>query len=121
MTTMILMNNCSYKNAQEVYPDCVTSNMSYKNDVVPIFMANHCYDCHSNATAALGGGEKNVMVYYWQVERFVNDSMGDILYGMIADPSNTDANHMPQEPYPHLSTCELAMVNAWIQQGAKNN
>ena len=118
---MIFLNNCSYKNAQDVYPSCVTSNMSYQNDIVPIFTANNCYSCHSNATASAGGGSKNVMVYYWQVERFVNDSNGDILYGMIADTSTTDANHMPQGPYPLLSSCEVSKVHAWIQQGAKNN
>ncbi len=121
LAMMGIMYQCTYKNSQDVYPDCVTTNMSNKNDIIPIFTANHCYDCHSNATASLGGGEKNVMVYYWQVERFVNDSTGDILYGMVADPRDSNFNHMPQGPYPHLSNCEISKVYAWIQQGAKNN
>ena len=116
-----LINNCTYNNSEDVYPACNTASMSYKNDMVPIFANNHCYDCHSNATASAGGGLQNVMIYYWQVERFVNDSSGDILYGMIADPSTTDFNHMPQGPYPHLSACEISKVYAWIKQGAKNN
>jgi len=118
---MVANNYCTYKNAQDVYPTCPTANMSYKMDIVPILNTNHCYDCHDYSTASAGGGSKNVMIYYWQVERFVNDSNGKILLGMISDPSSTNFNHMPQGPYPHLSLCDISKLSAWVQQGAKNN
>ena len=44
---------CTWENEETLFPEaefCDTLNVSYSQDVVPIF-ANNCYSCHSNSNA----------------------------------------------------------------------
>src|SRR5579862_5716284 len=98
VTLLFATCNCTYKNAQDVYPidtsNCKTANMSYRNDVVPIFTANHCYDCHSSTTYGLGGNYR-LDTYAYVVSQIGPDpQFDDILYGNISDPVLADKSHM---------------------------
>jgi hypothetical protein len=116
LTAIVLMtfafSSCYYDVAADLYPsvECVTDNMSYANDIVPILKDN-CLVCHSTA-ANLGGIDLEA---YDQVKIYVESQS---LLGSIKHDSGYSA--MPQGA-SKLSVCNIASVEAWISQGAKNN
>ena len=117
---LLTLSNCTYKNAQDVYPVnlsyCSTANMSYANDIYPILKAN-CYACHDSVTSLLGKGYR--LDSYAAVVAQVDPYSGDILYGNISSPP-TYIKHMPNNG-TSLSPCEIVKIKAWIDQGYKNN
>jgi len=121
---MFSTSNCTYKNAKEVYPvdtsNCNTTNMSYSNNIVPIFTANHCYDCHGATTNALGDNYRLDTYAYVAAQIGPNPLYDDILLGNITAPDNT-TSHMPQGGYPDLTPCDIGQIKAWINDGYKDN
>lgn len=86
---------------------CITANMSYSMDVVPIFTSYGCIGCHS-------GG--SVLLNSYTGTKIVVDN------GRLAGAINHDAGFqaMPQGQ-AQMDSCDLAKVNAWIADGAPNN
>ena len=114
------MNNCTYKNAEDIYPasgGCNTANMSYTNDIQPI-MSTYCYSCHGSTP--IGMNNKCSLITYADVAAQVDPASGDILYGEIVLPDVQSISHMPYL-LPSLSSCQIAKIKAWIDQGYKNN
>lgn len=114
--------NCTYKNAQDVYPvntaGCNIQNVSFKNDVVPILKAN-CYSCHDSANSFLGQGF--VLQGYANDTLYVHNTNPNAnMYNNVADPNTADLYHMPKG-LPSISGCEILTIKAWIDQGYKNN
>ena len=110
--TSLLISACYYDVEEELYPSgtCDTANMSFSQDVMPIFNQN-CNICHS-ASAAQG----NVILdTYDAVLPYVNNGK---LLGSLRHQSGFIA--MPQGQ-PQLSTCTIDKIAAWITDGAMNN
>lgn len=112
VTGMLMFNACSNKSEDDMTPpnNCVTTNMSYTSNVLPIIKAN-CYSCHGNGTVTGGinlDGYDNLKV---QVDN------GN-LKGAI-----THASGYTPMPYnqPKLSDCDINKILSWIDDGAANN
>jgi len=88
----------------------VTSPISFKNDVLPI-IDNYCYGCHNTADPQ-GGYSYST---HSETMKSVNDGtlMGSIRFesGYVAMPE--DSKMMP--------TCNIDLIQLWIDEGALNN
>ena len=94
-------------------PGCTATppaSISYKKDVYPI-IKNNCLSCH-DATNHFGG---IVIERYDQIA--LSASSGE-LYNSVMISSNGKA-YMPKGG--RLMDCEIAILKAWADQGAKNN
>jgi mono/diheme cytochrome c family protein len=94
-------------------PGCTAtppSTISYQKDVFPIIQQN-CLSCH-DATNHFGG---IVIENYDQIA--LSGRSGE-LYNSIMISSNGKA-YMPKGG--RLMDCEIALIKAWVDQGAKNN
>ncbi len=106
---------CYYDNEEELYPTgsstCVTTSMSFANDINKVFNDNGCISCHS---AAANLGNVNLSTHS-EVLKYVNDGS---LIGSIKHTSGFSA--MPQSS-PKIGNCSIAKIEAWITQGSLNN
>src|SRR5438270_8954894 len=97
--------------------------VDYLRDVKPIF-AKHCVACHGQtkqrgdlrldtaASAMLGGNSGAAIV----------PGKGDgsrLVQAIVATKDGKNLKMMPPEDRPRLSAKEIALVKAWIDQGAK--
>jgi len=89
---------------------CDTSNVTYSKSVTTI-LKNNCYSCHFG-NAALGNIELNT--YETTIIRVTDES----LLGTIKHQNGYQA--MPENA-AKLSDCDIAQIEAWINDGAKNN
>lgn len=108
----VLISACYYDSEAKLYPvtDCVTANMSYQTNIVPILQFN-CYVCHS---AAVNFGNVTLEGYD-QVMIQVNNGK---LLGTMKHTSGF--RPMPQNA-PQLAECTIAKIEKWITDGAPNN
>ncbi len=90
--------------------DCVTDNVSYVNDIVPI-LENRCYKCH-----AVGLNLGNVTLEGYDRLKILVDN-GRFLGAIRRDPGFSP---MPQNE-AMLPDCQIMKVAAWIENGAPNN
>jgi len=91
---------------------CDTTAVQYSVDVVNILTAN-CYSCHGETTNAGSGGI--ILEGYTNLLQWADNGY---LIGNIT--------HAPgYVPMPYgggkLSDCEISKIQAWIDQGTKNN
>ena len=113
---------CS-KDSEETLPDppdpnppggntCVTENMSYMNDIVPILQAN-CYSCHGTNTSS--GSNGNILEGYNNLKTRVDN-------GKLMGSINHSAGFVPM-PYQgiKLPDCTIDKIQAWIDDGALEN
>ncbi len=89
-------------------PACDTANISYNNDVIPIFNSYNCINCHS-------GGNTVTLNTYAGTKTAVDS-------GRMAGAINHE-NGFQSMPLGGsiMDSCDLAKVNAWIDAGAPNN
>ena len=109
---MVALSACYYDSEEALYPasECVTTNMSYQNNIVPILQRN-CYVCHSAAA-----NTANVTLEgHGSLMQFVNSGQ---LLGAINHASGFTP--MPQNA-PKLIACEIAKIEQWVADGAPNN
>ncbi len=108
----IISYGCYYDKEEEIYPmiDCVTSDMSYSSDILPILISD-CYGCHK-ADANFG----NVTLEgYEEVLKYVNN-------GSLLGSINHEGGYSPMpKNSAKLVDCELEKIAAWINDGAPNN
>lgn len=109
---VLLCTGCYYDVEEVLYPtdDCDTTAVSYSNDVLPV-LQDQCYGCHSGSV--LSG---NVDVEgYDNVKSLVDNGK---LLGVVRHDSGFSP--MPQGA-PQLPDCEIAQMEAWVQDGAPDN
>jgi len=109
---LVVLSSCYYDSEDKLYPatTCVTTNMSYQANIVPI-LQNNCFVCHSQA-ANLGSV---TLEGYTSLMQFVNNGK---LLGAIKHESGFSP--MPQNA-PALDACNIAKIEQWITDGAQNN
>lgn len=108
----LTLASCYYDVEEVLYPasDCVTANMCFQANIVPILQRN-CYSCHS-AAANTGG---ITLEGHAQLMQYVNS--GQLLGAINHAPGFTP---MPQNA-PKLIACEIAKIEQWVADGAPNN
>lgn len=89
---------------------CDTDDMSFENDVTPIFQSN-CLGCHSTA-AAFGN---IILDNHDEVIKVINAGR---LLGSIKRESGFSS--MPQNA-AQLTDCDINKIESWIEDGSPNN
>ncbi len=108
-----LVFSCTWLNEEELYPDqlCDTTEISYTNDIKPIFQAN-CYSCHSSSVSYEGNLN---LENFDHIQRVVDD--GNLLRNIKHQPGSV--------PMPYggtkLSDCKILKIESWINQGLPTN
>ena len=111
---------CYYDSKEELglLQVCDTAAVSFSLQIQPI-LAAECDICHSADAADLVGGGNNLDGYdnTWNFTE-PGDADNSLLYQSVAWVPG--ASFMPKSG-SQLSTCELALIRNWINQGALNN
>jgi mono/diheme cytochrome c family protein len=110
---MLMTVSCSSDSEEDLMPEnseCVTEDMSYTDDILPILERN-CMSCHNEASQQGGVNLEG----YDQLKLWVDN--GAFLGSIQGEPGFSP---MPQGG-PQLPECEIDKVEAWINQGAQNN
>lgn len=105
--------SCSSDSEEDLMPDnfeCITVNMSYETDILPILNRN-CLGCHS-AAVQQGGVD---LEGYEALKLWVDNGvfLGSIKW-------ETGFSRMPKN-LPQLPTCDISKIESWIDSGAPNN
>lgn len=111
--TATLLTSCYKDNEEDLYPgdnECVTENVSFSATVWPA-INNNCVSCHSGAGASAGIRLGN----YNEISAAID---GGRFLGAIKHQQGFSA--MPPSGQK-LSECTISQIEAWIQQGKKNN
>ncbi|MBM3431411.1 MAG: hypothetical protein FJX92_00230 [Bacteroidetes bacterium] len=97
--------------------NCSTDTVYFVNDVLPLLQSNCAMSgCHDNGTAADGVRMTNYANILEEVKPGnANDSK---LYKVII---RTDNERMPPPPRAAFTSAQKALIQKWINQGAKNN
>lgn len=110
---LLFLLSCSKdKESDQVTPDppeCVTTDMSFAGNILPIISAN-CQGCHGATPSAPFS-----LTNYAEVKVVADDGR---LIGAITHASGFTP--MPQNG-SKLSDCNIAKIQAWVDQGKKDN
>ena len=114
----LFMNSCYYDEIPEpIIPEIpdITETIYFTADIQPIF-SSKCIGCH-NASNKLDLREGNS--YNELVPTYVTAGNADnsVLYNKL--PGKEHPAPTPSSNEPNIN--ELALIQAWINQGAKNN
>lgn len=108
----VFATSCTYYNEKDLYPEdvCDTTNISYTNDILPIFEKD-CYACHyGNVTY----GNLDLSKFD-HIQNAVDD--GDLLRNIKHEPGGIP---MPKGG-SKLSDCKTLKIEQWINMGIPNN
>jgi uncharacterized membrane protein len=112
---VFLCSSCLYDKSGSPTPaSCSTSptsQVSFSRDIFPIIQTN-CLQCHDSKNHSDG----IVIENYKQIAE--SGKSGE-LYNSIQINSSTGKAYMPRGG--RLLDCEIALIQAWIKQGALNN
>ncbi|MBL0271726.1 MAG: hypothetical protein IPQ06_01315 [Chitinophagaceae bacterium] len=97
--------------------NCNPDSVYFVNQIVPILSSNCTMSgCHDNITHAEG---VNLTTYTKIIQYVVpGNAANSKLYKVII---KTDGDRMPQPPMAPLTNAQKALLQKWINQGAKNN
>ncbi len=106
---------------------CDTTSVSYSLTVAPV-IATNCTSCHSTNAASFGSGGGIALDTYASLKSCADSGwlLPSINWQLNLLPASYNtmtglpADNMPLGT-PKLGTCDLNEVNAWVNQGAKNN
>lgn len=100
---------CYYDNEKDLYGDgsCDTTAVSYSADIRPIIDAN-CVSCHAPG----GEQETSPLLTYADVTKYT---------GNLDIVERTAGTSTLMPPTGKMSDCNVALIGAWVNQGAPNN
>jgi len=105
---LFIIAGCYYDNEEALYPElnaaCDTTSISFTGTIEPL-LNNNCWSCHSDATAAFGGG------IHLQALADVKTNSSKIL----ASISHTGPKPMP--PNGRLKPCSVSQFAIWMRNG----
>lgn len=121
----IILNSCRHEilsNGNEVVvippaSTCSTDTVYFINDIMPIISSNCTMSgCHDNISHKDGVN----LTTYSNIMRQVKagDAANSKLYKSII---KTNGDRMPPPPMPAFTTAQKALIQKWINQGARNN
>lgn len=97
---------------------CSADTVYFVNEILPIITSNCAMSgCHDAATRADGVQ----LTSYSTIIKYVKagNATGSKLYKVIIEPNPGD--RMPPPPRSPLTAAQIAKIQKWINQGAKNN
>jgi len=132
---LLLIAGCVYSFTGCVYDKkevtnantCDTTSVSYSQTVAPI-IATNCSQCHSTNASSFGAGGGIALDTYASLKSCADSSwllpsingQLNLLPASYNTLTGLPAASMPLG-LPSLGTCDLNQINAWVNQGAKNN
>lgn len=125
---VLLMNACRHELFDQIPPgagagnppptsSCSPDTAYFINDIMPIISSNCTMSgCHDNITHADGVN----LTTYGNIIRYVvpGNAADSKLYKMLI---KTGDERMPPPPMQPLTAAQIALIQKWINQGAKNN
>jgi mono/diheme cytochrome c family protein len=96
---------------------CSPDTVYFVNQVMPLISSNCTMSgCHDNITHADGVN----LTTYARIMKYVvaGNAAGSKLYKVII---KTNGDRMPPPPMPAFTAAQKAIIEKWINQGAKNN
>jgi len=105
---------CSWDNEEDLYPElpvCDSLNVSYQQDLVPIF-SNSCYSCHSHINAPDFG----VGISLENYEDVVAFSAP-----IVATVNHEDGYPAMPRAADQLDSCAISKIEAWVNSGTPDN
>ena len=115
LATLLLLQACYYDNETVLYKAggagaaCDTTNVTYSATIVPIMAAN-CNSCHTNSS-----GNGVVTSDYTNLKKIVTN-------GQLVNSVNGTGGIVPMPlGGQKMSTCNLAKISKWVNNGALNN
>lgn len=101
--------SCYYDNEQELYGtgNCDTTEVSYNLDIKPIIDGN-CISCH-----APGGEQETAPILNYDDLKNYADNMELV--------NRTSGSTILMPPSGKMNSCNVALIEAWVKQGALNN
>jgi uncharacterized membrane protein len=124
VTGLVILNACRH---EILFPGtggttlssnpCSPDSVYFVNDILPLITSNCAMSgCHDNVSHKEGVRLTN----YSQIMSLVSagNASGSTLYKEII---KTSGSRMPPPPMPAFTTAQKALVQKWINQGAKNN
>lgn len=110
-----IFSSCVYNiPVQEVLPP-IEEEVSFATDVVPIFDAQGCTNCHNGASAATSLNLTADVAYSNITDKGLVD---------LADPENSKIYYLPLPTGSHFkkyTSQQAQYVLTWIEQGAADN
>ncbi len=109
---ILSLPSCYYDVEEEIYPslECKTEGVTYSGEVLNI-LKNKCYKCHDAAT-----NSGNITLEgYTNLKKYVDS--GQLLGAIKRQPGFSP---MPKDE-PQLIECNIAKIEAWVEQGAPEN
>lgn len=108
----LLLAGCYYDSEEDLYPsaDCVTTNVSFANDIKPILDAS-CVSCH-NPVSTIGGGidlNGHAAVLPYATNGSLVGSVKQVGYSAMPKGASK------------LDNCKIAKMEAWVLAGSPNN
>ena len=107
----LFISSCEYKWIEPSEVNISQEEVSFKEDVVTVFQ-DKCIQCHSSQSPVLTSDKAFSNL---TEEGYVN----------VDNPKSSELYEKVEEGHPGgnnaLNAEELAIILAWIQQGAKNN
>jgi cytochrome c553 len=113
LSSAMALQSCYKDNEEDLYPEpdeCNTDNVSFSQTIMPV-ITNNCVSCHSGSAPSGGVGLSD----YAEVVASID---GGRFLGAIRHESGFSA--MPQGA-AKLSDCTISQIEAWVEQGKKNN
>lgn len=96
---------------------CSADTVYFVNDVLPLLQSNCAMSgCHDNASSADGVRMTDYRNIMDEVDAY--DAAGSKLYRVI---NRTDNERMPPPPRAPFTAAQKALIQKWINQGARNN
>lgn len=117
-----LLGACSYTNSYETPTPCnLPATVSYQTHVLPILTQN-CYSCHSAKNYQQSTAGTFNMEDFTQVQFYSNPANGRNNVSYMVGNIRHDAGFVAM-PYSggKLSDCEIALIKAWVEAGARSN
>ena len=104
--------SCENQNEEDLFgqPDCDTIQVSYSGYIEPLF-ENHCYRCHSNAN----------LIAPFSLEGYDNVAEHVVTGQLFGALNHVQGYQAMPRGRPKLPDCDLAKINNWIREGARNN
>lgn len=105
----ISQTSCYYDNEAELYGvgNCDTTAVSYNTDIKPIIDAN-CISCHAPG----GEQESSPILNYEDLKKYTGNR--DLV-------NRTNGTNSLMPPSGKMNSCNVALIEAWVNQGALNN
>ena len=117
-----LLGACSYTNSYETPTPCnLPTTVSFQTNVLPVLTQN-CYSCHSAKNYQVSSAGTFNMEDFTQVQFYSNPANGRNNVSYMVGNIRHDAGFVAM-PYGggKLSDCDIALIKAWVEAGARNN